>query len=160
MPPGERVASVGELRSWTDEIPFHYEYTAGLAGEKFLRGLAKGKILASHCTNCGRRYLPPKAYCVNCYRAVSEYVEVGTWGRASGVAVSHVAFDGTRLRRPKTFVFVTYAGTEGGLVHFASGEGLQVGDRVEPVFRPAKKRKGSVLDIEGFRRADFRASRR
>jgi len=148
---GERITNVDKLRSWTDEIPFHYEYTAGVAGEKFLRGLKEGRIIASRCKKCGKSYLPPKAYCVDCFTPIDSYKEVGPEGRVAAVTESHVDFEGTRLRTPRTFVFVVFKGVTGGLVQLASGRGIEMGGKVVPKFRPASKRKGSLLDFEFVR---------
>ena len=65
------------LASWVDSIPLHYEYTAGVAGEKFLRGLMAGKILASYCPSCKRAALPARMYCVDCYSQTSKFVRAG-----------------------------------------------------------------------------------
>ncbi len=148
MPLNERIESVDQLRSWSDEIPFHYEYTAGVAGEKFLRGVKEGKILASKCQKCGRKYLPPKSYCVDCFAGIDSYVEVGPTGRVTALTESHVDFAGRRLSAPKAYVFVTFDGVTGGLVQAANGDGLKIGARVEPKFKPATKRTGSLLDFE------------
>jgi len=145
---GERITSVDRLRSWTDEIPFHYEYTAGLAGERFLRGLQEGRIMASKCKKCGKSYLPPKAYCVECFAPIESYRAVGPEGKVAAVTESHVGFDGRRLKAPRTFVFVEFRGVTGGLVQVATGRRLEIGDRVAPRFKPASKRKGSLLDFE------------
>jgi uncharacterized protein len=63
----ERATRVDALRSWTDAIPLRFDYSAGVAGEKFLRGLEKGEILAAACDKCGATYMPPKMYCVECF---------------------------------------------------------------------------------------------
>ena len=147
----ERISRVDKLRSWSDEIPFHYEYTAGVAGERFLRGIIEGRITASRCTKCGKSYLPPKAYCVDCFAPVDAYRQVGPEGTVAAVTESHVGFDGGRLKAPRTFVFVVFNGVTGGLVQAASGKGIEVGARVVPRFVPASKRKGSLLDFEFVR---------
>src|SRR5215467_6671071 len=108
MSPGERISTVDNLMAWRDEIPFHYEYTAGVAGEKFLRGLKGGQILGSKCSNCHRTYLPPKIYCVNCYLEIKKFVPVGPEGRVSALAKSHVDFQGRGIAKATTFVFVTF----------------------------------------------------
>jgi uncharacterized OB-fold protein len=144
----ERITRVDRLRSWTDEIPFHFEYTAGVAGEKFLRGLQDGKFIASKCQRCGKTYLPPKIYCVDCFVRIEKFREVGPAGTASAVTESYVGFDGTRLRRPRTFAFVTFKGVVGGLVQVVGGPGPRIGDKVVPRFKPSSKRTGSMLDFE------------
>jgi uncharacterized OB-fold protein len=148
---GERITSVDRLRSWTDQIPLHYEYTAGAAGEKFLRGLMDGKIVASRCKECGKTYLPPKAYCVDCFAPIETYRTVRPAGKVAALTESHVGFDGKRLRTPRTFVYVEFRGVTGGLVQVANGRGVEMGAKVAPRFKPASKRKGSLLDFEFVR---------
>ena len=145
---GERITSVDRLRSWTDQIPFHYEYTAGVAGERFLRGLREGRILAASCPSCKRSYLPPKMYCVDCFVRLEKFTEVGSEGTVTALTESYVGFDGEKLGRPRTFAYVTYRGVTGGLVQRIEGRGLKVGDRVTPRFKPVSKRTGSMLDFD------------
>ena len=149
----ERITSVEKLRSWTGQIPLHYQYTAGVAGEKFLRGLQEGIILASECASCGKRYIPPKIYCVECYREIKRFKRVGPEGMVAALAESRVGFEGDRLAKPRTFVFVVFKGVTGGLIHFATGTGLEIGSKVVPKFRAPAKRRGTILDIEGFAKA-------
>lgn len=153
MPLRERITSVEGLKSWKDQIPFHYEYTAGVAGEKFLRGLQEGRIVASECSRCGKTYVPPKAYCVDCYLETDRYRQAGPEGVVLALAESKVSFDGKRLAKPKTFLFVGFKGVTGGLIHTASGHGLEIGSKVVPVFKAKRKRKGTLLDIDGFAKA-------
>lgn len=149
MPLKERITTVDDLRSWKDEIPLHYIYTAGVAGEKFLRGLQEGKLLAAKCEKCGRMYLPPKMYCVQCFAEISKFIEIGPQGTVRAVAESYVDFHGNKVAKPVTFVFIEFRGVTGGLLHHAR-EGLKVGSKVTARFRPIVERKGSILDIEGF----------
>ncbi len=128
------------MRQWADSIPFHYEYTAGVAGEKFLRGLADGKILAGYCPGCGETWIPLRMYCLLCYGEISRAVSVGRVGRAK--AVTSGGGDGA-------FVFVTFKGVRGGLVHRLIGR-ARVGSEVAAKFRPKRQRTGSIDDIQGF----------
>jgi uncharacterized OB-fold protein len=150
MPLKERISSVDGMRFWKDRIPFHYEYTAGVAGEKFLRGLMEGKILASECGKCGKKFLPPRAYCVDCYARATRFVEVGVRGRVAAIADSHVAFDGTRLSSPERFGFISFDGVEGGIIHRVEGKAVGVGSAVKARFRPRERRRGTISDIEAF----------
>jgi len=147
----ERIEAVDRMRYWTDTIPLVYEYTAGVAGEKFLRGLQEGRILCSRCPKCGTRYLPPKMYCVKCFQKVGTYREVASAGTVSALTESYEEFDGSRRRRPQPMAYITFKGITGGMIHRVSGRGLKVGSRVAPRFKPKSARKGSLLDIEEFR---------
>lgn len=150
MPIEERITSTEELRAWTDKIPFRYEYTAGVAGERFLRGLKRGEIIAGQCRKCGKKYLPPKMYCVDCFARIEEYEPVGPRGKVAALTESWVDFHGRRLKRPVLMAFVVFKGVAGGIAHTAEGRGLKIGSAVEPKFIPESQRKGSLLDIENF----------
>lgn len=139
------------MRFWKDKIPLRYEYTAGVAGEKFLRGLQEGRLLASVCPKCRKKYLPPKVYCVDCFEKTGNFREVGPVGTVSALSESHVEFDGTRRATPLMFAFITFKGASGGIVHRVSGRGVAVGSSVVPRFKPKTRRVGSLLDIEEFR---------
>lgn len=150
MPINERITSTDELRSWTDKIPLRYEYTAGVAGEKFLQGLRKGKLLAGRCDRCGKKYVPPKSYCIDCFRAITEFEPIGPRGTVAALTESWVDFGGKRTKSPSTFAFVSFKGAEGGIVQRVEGKGLRIGSAVEPRFVPESARKGSLADIEKF----------
>ena len=140
----EKLDAVAEVRQWADRIPLHYEYTAGVAGEKFLRGLKEGRILAGYCPNCRETSLPPRIYCVNCYGAIAKFVRVDAAAKVAAV---------TSARGPggqeTAFAFVTFKGVRGGMIHRLLGK-ARVGSDVVPVFRPKKERTGSIDDIQGF----------
>ncbi len=144
----ERITSVDRLRSWSDQLPLHYEYTAGVAGERFLRGLKEGKILVSKCLRCEKKYLPPRSYCIDCFVKIERYVEVGLTGKVSAITKSYVDFEGKRLEAPRTYAYVTFGTVTGGLIQVAGGGGIKVGSRVSPKFKPPSKRTGSMLDFE------------
>lgn len=150
MPISERITNTEELRSWTDSIPFRYEYTAGVAGERFLRGLKEGKILAGRCAKCGRKYVPPKSYCVECFAPIRDFETVESRGRVAALAESWVDFQGKRMKSPSLFAFVVFRGAAGGLIQKAEGEGLRIGSTVEPRFVAESERRGSLSDIERF----------
>ncbi len=135
------------MKQWRDALPLHYEYTAGIAGEKFLRALKRGKLVAGRCSNCDVTFLPPRIYCVRCFGRVETFVEVTSRGR---VAATTVANGRQRKKEATGFVYVEFDGVEGGLIHRADGWQPRIGARVIPRFAPKAQRRGSILDIEGF----------
>ncbi|MDA4115473.1 MAG: Zn-ribbon domain-containing OB-fold protein [Thaumarchaeota archaeon] len=146
----------GRILAWKDGIPLHYEYTAGTAGEAFLRGLKEGRIIASKCGTCGEVRLPPRAYCLQCYGRTRVDVEMLHSGRLAAFSTRHLGAGGAKVpaRSRVTFGFVTFEGASGGLVHRVLHEGRsdpRLGDPVRPLFVSAERRKGSILDLEGFR---------
>lgn len=146
----------GRITAWRDGIPLHYEYTAGVAGEAFLRALMEGRIVASKCRTCGEVRLPPRTYCLECYGRTRVDVELLHSGRIASFSTTDLGSRGEKAsERPRvTFGFVTFEGVSGGLLHKILHEGRsdpRIGDPVRPLFAHAEKRKGSILDLEGFR---------
>lgn len=146
----ERITSVESQRRWTDKIPLLYKYTAGVAGEKFLRGLAEEKILASVCSNCDTAYLPPKMYCTNCFREITDYRDVGLRGRVAALTEAYVNPDGSRAKGARLLGYVEFRRVKGGLIVPVKGQGIKVGSGVRARFRPKNKRTGALTDIDAF----------
>ena len=144
MPIEERLGSVAEVMQWVDHIPLHYKYTAGVAGERFLRGLMEGRILAGYCPSCDEYSLPPRIYCVRCYGEITRFAKVGPVGKVSAVTTSSRG-----KSNEQSYVFVTFKGVRGGIVHRLLGK-ARAGTAVVPRFRPKSERTGSILDIQGF----------
>jgi uncharacterized OB-fold protein len=152
MPITERIDSAEKVHHWNDAIPFQYEYTAGVAGERFLRGLMQGRLVGGRCERCDVTFLPAKIYCVKCFGRIEKFVRVPLVGRVAAIS------GGGRRRREgdpaRGFAFVTFEDVQGGLVHrTVAGSRLRIGSRARVKFRPKSERKGSILDIDGFEQA-------
>ncbi len=135
-------------------------YTAGVAGEAFLRSLKdREEILGSYCATCKKAFLPAKLFCERCLSRLSE-AEAETMkrvapseGQLQTFTKVYVDLDNRPLESPQVIGFVTFKGFEGGLIHriFASNEKkLKAGAKVKVVFEPSHQRKGSILDIAHF----------
>lgn len=133
------------------EIPFRY--TTGLALERFFAGLRRAVLVASACSSCGRRSLPPLSFCGRCWHPISEYVELS----GQGTLLSFARLPLPVAELPELAPPVTYGliGLEGADTHLAHllysdhGDSLRVGVPVEPIWR--EKRSGTILDIRCFR---------
>lgn len=151
----QRHHSTADLTHWRGEIPVNYVYTAGRAGERFLRGLMEGKLVAAQCHTCQVTFLPPRTYCERCFARIEDsFVEVPPKGRVHTYTVCHKKLDGTPSPRPVLLAVIKIAGTDGALVHYldkVKAENVYIGMAVEAVLQPKKERKGSILDIKYFK---------
>jgi len=150
----ERITKTGDARAWYGDMPIESRYTAGLAGERFLRALKEGKIMGLRCPKCEFVYLPPRIFCPYCFSPLEEWVEVENQGAIETYTILNVDLDGNPLEEPKIVALVNIDGTFGGLVHFLGEvelDELYIGLPVEALFKPKKEREGSILDIEYFR---------
>lgn len=146
-----------KAKRWEGEIPVHYLYTFGLAGEKFFREVKeRGTFVGTRCEKCQVTYVPPRIYCERCFAELGQYIDVGTRGRVETFTVCHEAADGTRLAKPQIVACVRIDGTDGGLVHCLSGVKpgeVRIGMQVEAVLALPAKRTGGLGDILSFRPA-------
>ena len=134
------------------DFPVHFRYTAGVAGERFLREIKdNARLLASRCNNCQLNYLPPRIYCERCLSKLEEYVPVENAGTVQSYTVCTQDNEGKQLPEPVNVVFVRFQSAHGGIIHKASGL-VCVGDKVRAVFKDKSSRTGSILDIEYFER--------
>jgi uncharacterized OB-fold protein len=134
------------------DFPIHFRYTAGLAGEKFLREIKdNGRLVAARCTKCDLNYLPPRIYCERCMSRLEDYVTVENTGTVETFTICTQDSDGRDLPQPTTVALVRFPSAHGGLVHKVKSE-VSVGDKVRVVFREKSKRVGSILDIEYLER--------
>jgi uncharacterized OB-fold protein len=132
------------------DFPVHFRYTAGLAGERFLREIKdNGRLLASRCTKCNLNYLPPRIYCERCMSKLEEYLEIQNTGMVETFTQCYQDADGKNLQEPVTVALVRFPKAHGGIVHKAKGQ-VSIGDKVRVVFKEKSKRTGSILDIVYF----------
>ena len=132
------------------DFPVHFRYTAGLAGERFLREIkVNGRLVAARCLKCDLNYLPPRIYCERCLSKLEDYVTIENIGTVDAFTVCREDSDGKDFPQPVTVALVRFPLAHGGLVHKMKGE-VAVGDKVHVVFKEKSKRTGSILDIEYF----------
>ena len=148
---------IEERASMPGGIPVESLYTAGIAGELFFRALRdEGRILASRCEKCSTRTLLPRAFCERCLQPTASYDAVDGAGEVRTFTIARRDLEGRPLENPEILALVGYAGIEGGIIHKlrdVRGDEVEVGMRVEPVFRGRTEREGSILDISHFRPA-------
>ncbi len=133
-----------------------YSWAAGVAISRFLDELKDGKIIARKCNNCKRILVPPRMYCEQCYRPTDEWVQIKDTGTVNTFSISYV---GTDARRLKTPIFVAVVDLEGaspgmGILHNlgeVEPSMINIGMRVQAVWKPAGERQGAITDIRYFK---------
>ena len=53
-------AGDGPVTTVATPIKVEYQYTAGLAQSRFLKGIAEGRFLGQRCPACHKVYVPPR----------------------------------------------------------------------------------------------------
>jgi uncharacterized OB-fold protein len=154
----EKVARPDQVRRWPGDFPVAHRYTPGVAGEAFLTALRdRGALLGSRCERCAYTYVPARLFCERCFAELAADVELGPGGTLVSFTIGFVGVDGDPLDRPITLGLVRLDGADAVLLHYVLEPGdrpLEIGERVEVIFRPQPERRGSMLDILGFALAE------
>jgi uncharacterized OB-fold protein len=139
-------------QAWFGDLPVTSRYTFGLAGERFFRAIKdKGKIMGTYCPKCDHTYVPGVIFCERCLGELSEWVDVGTSGEVHTFTLLYENYDGTPRTEPELIALIAFE--DGGIIHRLGAvdpEDVEIGMRVQAVFKPADERTGSIMDIEYF----------
>ena len=145
----DKPAPITQLRG---NIPIHHRYTLGVAGERFFKAMRDQKlILASGCSSCNQRFLPPKIYCEQCFVETHDWSPVEGPGYIKTFTLLHRSLEEEPLAQPAAAALIGWHGVRGGLLHRIDGvdlSHLRIGLAVEP--RWAEVRVGSINDIQYF----------
>ena len=144
------ISMVSDSSKVEGDFPVNFRYTAGIAGERFLREIKdNGKLVATRCPSCNLNYLPPRMYCERCLSKLEEYVAIENVGTVHSCTVCTLDNEGKALPQPVNVAYVRFPSAHGGLIHRSKGE-VVIGDKVRVVFKEKSKRTGSILDIDYF----------
>lgn len=144
------------ITKWHGEIPLSSLYTAGIAGQVFLERLkAHGEIIGTRCEPCVQVYVPARRFCERCFAELTAYVPVKTEGTIKSFTYCRIGENGAHFKEPDVAVLVQLDGTTTVIFHRLldnqDPSRVAIGGRVKAVIKPKSQRKGSILDIEGFR---------
>ena len=139
--------------SWPGQIPVHYRYLYGVAGETFFRGIKdEGKLYATVSTEAAKVYCPPALYCEESFEALTDWVEVPSVGTVQSFTVCFENHKGEE-QPPVAIAAIQLDGADTVFLHRVIGcdpEAVYIGMRVAAKFLPKKQRKGHLDDIAGF----------
>jgi len=149
----ERTRDPRAYRHWPGNVEADYIYTSGVAAEHFFRELRDhGRLLGARCPKCGRKWVPPKLFCEECFVEVHDWVDLPPEGKVAATCVVRVDPHGSLLETPEVWAFVRFAGFEGGFVHrlLVPPNRARTGLTVRAVLKSEDARSGAITDILGF----------
>jgi uncharacterized protein len=154
----EKVDKLHHARAWKGDIPITSRYSAGLAGERFLRAIKdQGQFVGTRCPECDLIYVPAAIFCERCFSALDEWVQVPSQGYVFTYTLLYRDLDEKPLDPPAILAYVKLDDTDGGIVHYLGEmepDQVYIGMEVEAVFKDEAEREGSILDIAYFRPID------
>ncbi len=150
-----KVDKLHEAVAWRSNIPIQNRYSAGIAGERFLREIKdNARFVGTYCEECDLVYVPATMFCERCFSELDAWVEVPNHGMVFTYTILFQDLDEQPLDPPALMAYVKLDGTDGGLVHYlgeVDPEDVYIGLEVEAVFKDAAERQGSILDVTHFR---------
>lgn len=151
----EKIGDSREAKHWIGHMEAEYQYTHGIAGEKFFKEMKENaRIMGTKCNKCGLIYVPPRLFCERCFEKLGEWVEVSKKGEVHTYTIAHIDTDGSKLKEPIIWAMIKVHGVHGGFVHKlgeVDPKDVMIGMDVEAVFKVKKERVGSMLDIKYFK---------
>lgn len=146
-----------EVVTVTGKIEQAYEWSAGIAGSRFLIELRdNGRLVGTRCWDCNHFMIPPRTFCERCFRPTDEWEVASETGVVNTFCVAYLGVDATRLKEPVILAVIDLDG--GGSIFHRLGEvdpkDVKIGLRVRAVFKPKEERVGSILDLAYFKPED------
>ena len=134
------------------DITIPYKWTTGATIGRFLGELRDhARIFGARCGGCGKVYVPPPDVCGECYKPLSEWVELSGEGTVVAASTVERSMPWSPYPAPYTLALVKLDGADTSMIHIARPD-VSAGDRVRAVFK--QERVGSILDIDCFMRLD------
>jgi uncharacterized OB-fold protein len=136
-----------------DSFPVRNRYTAGLAGQTFLKEIKENaRIYGTYCQGCDVTYVPARGFCERCFAQLDTWVDVGLTGTVHSYTLAYRNKDGSPKSSPVPLAAIRLG--DGLLVHWledCSPEEISIGMSVTAQFKPKQERRGSILDIKSFK---------
>ena len=134
-------------------LPYKWVYGKVLA--RFYNGMKnKGRFYGIRCPKCNRVQIPPKSFCGVCFEECTEWVELPNRGTLESYTTVYMEFPGQPMQPPYTYGYIKLDGAHTHIYHLIDEieeKDIEVGLRVEAIWKDAEERRGHLYDIKYFR---------
>lgn len=145
------------VQSIRTPIRLEYEYTAGRASNRFLHGIAQGKLLGQRCPACAKVYVPPRGSCPRCGVPTEEEVEVADKGTVTTFCVVRIPSNTLSIEPPYVCAHILLDGADipfFALIHECPLDDVRMGMRVQAQWVPKDQLGFSFENIRYFKPID------
>jgi len=147
---GER----GPVTHLATPIRLEYNFTAGIAQSRYLRGLAEGKFIGQRCPVCHKVYVPARGSCPTDRVATTDEVVLSNSGTVTTYCIVNVPFAGQTIEIPYICAQVLLDGANlsfMGLIQEIPTDEVRMGMRVEAVWVPDDELGPTLASVKYFR---------
>ena len=138
-------------------IRLEYDYTAGHATSRFLRGIAQGRILGQRCPECTKVYVPPRGACPRCGVPTDEEVEVSDRGTVTTFCIVRIPSENLSATPPYACAHILLDGADLPFFHLIQEvptDEVRMGMRVQAEWSPREELGPTTQSIRYFRPLD------
>ena len=142
------------VRSVRTPARLDYEFTAGDASSRFLRGITQKKIIGQRANDESRVYVPPRGADPELGAATPIEVEVAQVGTVTSFCVVNLQFYGSGMEIPYTSALILLDGADLSIMHLIQeipADQVRIGMRVEAVWRDDADIEPTLESIKWFR---------
>jgi uncharacterized OB-fold protein len=129
----------GPVTTLSTPIRLEYQFSAGIAQSRSLRGLAEGKFIGQRCPVCRKVYVPSRGSCPTDGVPTDEEVVLANTGTVTTFCVVNVPFAGQSIEIPYICAMVLLDGADisfMGLIQEIPADQVRMGLRVQAVWVP------------------------
>jgi uncharacterized OB-fold protein len=150
---GTSLESSASVFSQSYVPQLRYAWDTGEAIGRYLQELKQGRLIARRCHQCARIMIPPRMFCERCFRPTDDWVYVKDTGKIITFSLCYVSWDVRRLKQPQIPAVIEIDGASPGMgiLHVlkkVAPKQVKVGMPVRAVWKPTRKRVGSITDID------------
>ena len=148
------LRDVEPVRSVRTPAQLDYEFTAGDATTRFLRGITQKKIIGQQANPGSRVYVPPRGADPELGATTPIEVEVAQVGTVTSFCVVNLQFYGSGMEIPYTSALILLDGADLSIMHLIQeipADQVRIGMRVEAVWRDDADIEPTLESIKWFR---------
>ena len=143
----------GKVITVSYEPRLEYEWDTGPAIGRYLEELKNGRLVGRKCHKCDRTFIPPRHFCELCFRPADEWVVLQNTGTVNTFSICYVTWNLKKLTYPQIPAVIEIDGASAGhgilhLVADVDPKEVEVGMKVQAVWKPAEEREGAITDIK------------
>ena len=153
----DRADAAEPVRSIRTPVRLEYDYTAGTASSRFLRGIAEGRILGQRCPECRKVYVPSRGSCPRCGVATADEVEVDQKGTVTAFCIVRIPAENLSFDPPFVCAHILLDGADIPFFHVIRNVALddvRMGMRVRASWAPKEQWGPTLESIEYFQPLD------
>jgi hypothetical protein len=152
----EQDIASGKVLSSLDSMDGQYSWDTGVGIGQYLAALKEGYLLGAHCHHCQKTVIPPRTVCEWCYRPMDDFVPLKDTGTIITYSLCYVTWDVQRIKEPEIPAVIEIDGASPlhGILHKLGDvdpDRVQIGMRVQAVWKPVAEREGAITDILYFK---------